>query len=83
MIVSLSTRAFKDIKDLDPVIRQRVMRKIDDIEQDRVKPEPLTGDMAGLWKVYVGLRWRILLEISPDLKTAIIVKVAPRREAYR
>jgi mRNA-degrading endonuclease RelE of RelBE toxin-antitoxin system len=83
MIVSLSTRAVKDIRDLDPVTRQRVVRKIDDIEQDRVKPEPLTGDMAGLWKVYVGLRWRILLEISPDLNTAIIVKVAPRRKAYR
>jgi mRNA-degrading endonuclease RelE of RelBE toxin-antitoxin system len=83
MIVSLSPRALKDIKDLDPVIRQRVARKIEDIQQDRAKPEPLTGDLAGFWKVYVGLRWRILLEISPDYQTAIIVKVAPRRESYR
>ena len=38
---------------------------------------------SGLWKVYVGLKWRILLEISPDQQTALIVKVAPRRDAYR
>lgn len=83
MIVFLSPRALKDIKDLDPVIRQRVVRKIEDIEKDKAKPEPLTGDMAGLWKVYVGLRWRILLEISADHQVAEIVKVAPRRESYR
>jgi len=83
VIVSLSQRALKEIKALDPAIRQRVARKIEDIEQDRAKAEPLTGDLSGLWKVYVGLRWRILLEISPDHQTAIIVKVAPRRESYR
>ena len=71
MIVSLSPRAMKDMKALDPAVRLRVVRKIEDIEQNRVNPEPLIGDMAGLWKVYVGLRWRIL-----------IVKVAPRREVY-
>ena len=83
MIVSLSPRALKDIKELDPAIRKRVVRKIEDIEQERTKPEPLLGDLSGLWKVYVGLRWRILLEISSDHQTAVIVKVAPRRESYR
>ena len=83
MIVSLSPRALKDIKELDPAIRQRVARKIEDIQEGKAKPESLTGDLAGLWKVYVGLRWRILLEISPDHQTAVIVKVAPRRESYR
>ena len=83
MKVSLSTHAIKDIRALDPIIRQRVVKKIEDIEHDRAVPEPLAGELAGIWKVYVGLKWRILLEVSPDHKTALIIRVAPRRESYR
>ena len=83
MIVSLSPRALKDIRALDLVVQRRVAQRIEDIKDDKAKPEPLTGDLSGLWEVYVGLKWRILLEISPDQQAALIVKVAPRRDAYR
>ena len=83
MIVAFSPHALKDIKNLDLVVRRRVAQKIEDIQADRARLEPLAGELSGLWKVYVGLKWRILLEISPDQQTALIVKVAPRRDAYR
>ena len=55
MIVTFSPHALKDIKNLDLVVRRRVAQKIEDIQADRARLEPLAGELSGLWKVYVGL----------------------------
>ena len=49
---------------------------------DEVKPEPLTGDLAGLYKLRVG-NYRVIYERVHDERTIVIHAIGHRREIYR
>ena len=82
MKVLLTEQARKDLMKIDPEIRRRFAKKIDDIREDRVEIAFLKGEPPR-WKVRVGPKWRILLELSDDRNTATITNCGPRREIYR
>ena len=82
MKVLLSDQAHKDLLKLDPEIRRRFFKKIEDIQNDRVEFAALKGQPPR-WKVRVGPRWRILLDLSEDRQTVTITNCGPRRDIYR
>jgi mRNA interferase RelE/StbE len=49
---------------------------------DSIKPEALTGDLAGLYKLCVG-DYRVVYEILHDEQTIVIHLIGHRREVYK
>ncbi len=82
MRVLLTDQAEKDLLKLDPEIRRRFVKKIEDMRQDRVEIASLQGEPPR-WKVRVGPKWRILLYLSEDRQTVTITNCGPRRDIYR
>ncbi len=74
--------ALDDLDKIDGPIVKRILNKISWLSQyfDAITPEPLSADMAGLFKLRVG-DWRIVYEIG---KNIIVIKaVGHRREIYK
>lgn len=59
--VELTPQAFKELSQLDPVIAQRILKKIDWLSQSfgSVVPEPLKGNLEGAYKLRIG-NWRVI-----------------------
>jgi len=76
--------ATDDLKRLGKSIGRRVVDRINWLAAnlDNLKPFPLTGDFAGLYKLRVG-DYRVLYEILHKEKTIVIHKIGHRREIYR
>ncbi|MDP3298426.1 MAG: type II toxin-antitoxin system RelE/ParE family toxin [Thermodesulfovibrionia bacterium] len=66
---------------LDKPIAKRILTKISWFSQhfNNITPEPLSGEMAGTFKVRVG-DWRIVYTIEKDV--IVIQAVGHRREIY-
>ena len=69
---------------MDKQVGQRIVRRIRWLAEnlDDVKPEALTGDLAGLFKLRVG-SYRVIYEILHDERTIVIHLIGHRREIYR
>jgi mRNA interferase RelE/StbE len=80
--VEWDKEALKDLEKIDRAIVKRILHKISWFSQyfDAVTPEPLSADMAGLFKLRVG-DWRVIYEIGRDV--IVIKAVGHRREIYR
>lgn len=79
--VDFARRAERDMRRLDPPVRQRVWTALerlaaDDPSLDMLK---LTGEET--WRVRVG-DWRILFERDEAARQIIVVRVLPRGRAY-
>lgn len=79
---SLKGRA--TLASLDKEIAQRVLVKLRWLVQniDNISPLPLTGKLAGLYKLKIG-DWRVIYEIKHDEKVVTVHKVGHRREVYK
>ena len=82
--VRLATSARRDIKRLDPPIRERVLNAIDGL-----RTQPPAGDIKRLagqeppeWRLRVG-EWRVRFARDPATRTVVIQRVLPRGRAYR
>ena len=73
--------ALEDLQKLDKPIAKRILTKISWFSQhfNNITPEPLSGEMAGTFKVRVG-DWRIVYTIEKDV--IVIQAVGHRREIY-
>lgn len=80
--VEWDKEALDDLEKIDRPIVKRILHKISWFSQyfDAVTPEPLSADMAGLYKLRVG-DWRVIYEIGKDV--IIIRAVGHRREIYK
>jgi len=80
--VEWDKEALDDLEKIDRPIVKRILHKISWFSQyfDAVTPEPLSADMAGLFKLRVG-DWRVIYEIGKDV--IVIRAVGHRREIYR
>lgn len=79
-----SHRAAKLLEGLDRATRQRVERRLDELEEKPYDPrvsKPLKG-LAGMRSSRVG-DWRILYTIQENIKTILVVAIRPRGKAYR
>ena len=76
--------AARELARMDKQVGQRIVRRIRWLAEnlDDVKPEALTGDLAGLFKLRVG-SYRVIYEILHDERTIVIHLIGHRREIYR
>ena len=80
--VRFTAEAIQQLERLDRPIAQRILKRIRWLSENftELKPEPLTGNLEGLYKLRAG-DYRILYTVSD---TEIIVHlVGHRREIYR
>lgn len=81
--VEFRPRAAQDFENLDPVVADRVLKKLRWLAQhfDSVKPEPLTGPFSGLFKLRVG-DYRIIYQANREKKVLTVRLVGHRRDIY-
>ena len=79
--VEWGKEALDDLQKIDKPIVKRILNKITWLSQhfDNIIPEPLSGDMAGTFKLRVG-DWRVVYTFEKDV--IVIQAVGHRREIY-
>jgi mRNA interferase RelE/StbE len=76
--------AARELATLDKPIGRRIVKRINWLAAnlDDLKPEALTGDLSGFYKLRAGA-YRILYEILRDEQTIVIHVIGHRRDIYR
>jgi mRNA interferase RelE/StbE len=76
--------ATRDLARLDRPIGRRVAERIRWLAEnlDNVRPEPLTADLVGFYKLCVG-DYRVVYEILRNEQVIVIHQIDHRRRIYR
>jgi mRNA interferase RelE/StbE len=76
--------AAHDLAKLDAAIARRIVNRVRWLAEnlDEIKPEALTGNLAGFYKLRVG-DYRVVYEIVHSEEMIIVHLVGHRREIYR
>jgi mRNA interferase RelE/StbE len=76
--------ASRDLERLDKGVGRRIVERVNWLAAnlDEIRPEALTGDLVGLYKLRVG-DYRVIYEIIRKEKTIVIHAIGHRREIYR
>jgi mRNA interferase RelE/StbE len=82
--ICILDEAARDLAKLDKQVGRRVVNRVRWLASniESIRPEPLTGDLAGLYKLRVG-DYRVLYEVLHDERTIVIHVVGHRREVYK
>jgi mRNA interferase RelE/StbE len=82
--VEFLPEAAEDVARLDRAVAQRVFRKLRWLAEnlDSLRPEPLSGSLAGLMKLRVG-DYRVVYQIDHERNVLTIFLVGHRREIYQ
>jgi len=76
--------ATRELAQLDKAVGRRVVERINWLAAnlDKVRLEPLKGELAGLYKLRVG-DYRVIYEILHEERTIVIHAIGHRRDIYR
>ncbi len=76
--------AAKDLANLDKPVAKRIVKRLHWLAEnlEKIKPEPLSSDLASLFKFRVG-DYRILYQIFPKEEVILVHCIGHRREIYR
>ena len=76
--------ASHELAHLDKPVGRRIAERVNWLASnlDDIRPEALTGDLIGLYKLRVG-DYRVIYEIVRKEKTIVIHAIGHRREIYR
>jgi mRNA interferase RelE/StbE len=76
--------AAQELARLDRVVARRIVNRIRWLADnlDDIKPEALTGDLFGLYKLRIG-DYRVLYELLHSEQVIVIHLIGHRREIYR
>lgn len=76
--------AIRDLEQQDPPVGTRIVRRLQWLAEnfESIRPQPLEGNLSGLYKFRVG-DYRIIYEISSEERTLLIHAIGHRREIYR
>ena len=76
--------AERELAQLDKTVGRRIVKRIRWLAEniENVKPMPLTGDLAGFYKLRVG-DYRVVYEILHVEQMLVIHLIGHRREIYR
>lgn len=82
--VEFLAQAMEDLDDLDKSIIQRVLNKLRSLAEnfDSVRPEGLTGSLAGLFKLRVG-DYRVIYQVDRKNRKLTVHMVGHRKEIYK
>jgi mRNA interferase RelE/StbE len=79
--VEITPPARRDLRRLDPPVRERVLDAL-----DRLVADPPVGDVIKLTgqsehRLRVG-GWRVIMRLDPEQQTVYVLRVLPRGRAY-
>jgi len=82
-VIQTTSRANRDLRALDPPVRDRIGARIDALADD---PRPagaklLRGDWDGHWRIRVG-DWRVIYRVEDDRLVVVVVRVGGRGGVY-
>ena len=82
--IRILEEASRDLARLDKPVGRRIVERINWLSDNlnHIRPEPLRGDLIGLYKFRIG-DYRVIYEIIHEEKTIVIHAVGHRREIYR
>ena len=82
--IRLLETAASELEQLDKPMGRRIVRRINWLAAnlDNLNPEPLKGDLSGLYKLRLGA-YRILYEILADEQLILIHRIGHRKTIYR
>jgi len=82
--VEFMPEAQKNLACLDKVVAQRVLNKLKWLAAnfELVKPEPLTSQWRGLYKLRVG-SYRVIYNVDRTAKVITVHLIGHRREIYK
>lgn len=82
--VRLLEPAAEQLSRLNKPIARRIVRRLRWLAEnlDRIKPEPLTGEFSGLYKLRSG-DYRVIYEPIRDEEAVVVHRVGHRRDIYR
>lgn len=74
----------RELARLDKPVGRRIVERINwlAMKLNDIRPEPLRGDLIGLYKFRIG-DYRVIYEIIHDEKTIVIHAIGHRRDIYR
>ncbi len=83
--VRITASAGRAIARMDPKVVDAVLAFIDGPLTDNPMrvTKPLTGELEGKRSGYVGIAYRVLIEVDEDQRTVWVIRVAHRADAYR
>ena len=82
--VHILDTATRELARLDKPTGRRIVERINWLAAnlDKIRPEALTADLAGLYRLRIG-DYRVIYEIVHDEQTIVIHAIGHRREVYR
>ena len=82
--IRILEEASRELAHLDKPVGRRIVERINWLSEklSDIRPEPLKGDLIGLYKFRIG-DYRVIYEIIHDEKTIVIHAIGHRREIYR
>ncbi len=82
--IRILEEASRELARLDKPVGRRIVERINWLSEklNDIRPEPLRGDLIGLYKFRIG-DYRVIYEIVHDEKTIVIHAIGHRREIYR
>jgi mRNA interferase RelE/StbE len=82
--IRILEEASRELARLDKSVGRRIVERINWLSErlNDIRPEPLRGNLIGLYKLRVG-DYRVIYQILHDEKTIIIYAIGHRREIYR
>jgi mRNA interferase RelE/StbE len=82
--IRILEEASRELARLDKPVGRRIAERINGLSEklNDIRPEPLRGDLIGLYKLRIG-DYRVIYEIIHNEKTIVIHAIGHRREIYR
>ena len=82
--VDFTPQALEDISELDKIITERVVKKIDWLSQnfEAINPQALKGKFQGMFKLVIG-DWRVIYTADFSDKIITVHLIGHRREIYK
>lgn len=82
--VRILENAITELSELDQAIAKRIAKRINWLSEnfENIRPEPLTANLTGFYKLRVG-DYRVIYEIFTNEQCLVIHKIDHRRKIYR
>jgi mRNA interferase RelE/StbE len=76
--------AVRELERLDKPVARRIVERINWLATnlEDLKPDPLTGNLEGFYKLRVG-HYRVIYELLSGKKIIVIHQIGHRREIYK
>lgn len=79
--VVLTQEAEKFLEKCDKAIKNRIIDKLENLEENPKLGKPLTGNLAGLWSLRAG-DYRAIYQIKNNELIVVVIRIGHRKDIY-